>query len=266
MSVYEGDFLGFQLGDIHSSQLNITRVSNNDRYTENLSPLFKDQTAEVPGGDGQYFWGTFHSSQTFIIDFAFDDLRDEDIRNLRQVFSSKKVQELIFDETPYKKYYVKCQNPPTLKYIAFDVEGVRVYKGEGTANFVAFYPYGVSANEIILDGGTSLSISNIGDMEAPVKVYYNFTSDISLQLSDNDNPEIGKIVLSGMTKLNQEDAQICINTKTFLVEGLRSDGTKTGSIYNKFLTTEKFFNLPKGESTLQSSVSWNEVRYSHLYY
>ena len=266
MSVYEGDFLGFQLGDIHSSQLNITRVSNNDRYTENLSPLFKDQTAEVPGGDGQYFWGTSHSSQTFIIDFAFDDLRDEDIRRLRQVFSFKGVQELIFDETPYKKYYVKCQNPPTLKYIAFDVEGVRVYKGEGTANFIAYYPYGVSANEIILDGSSPLSISNIGDMETPVKVYYNFASNIDLRLNDKDNQEIGRITLSNMSKLNQDDSQICINTKTYLIEGLRSDGTKTGSLYNKFLTTEKFFNLPKDDSTLQSNPNWTKVVYSHLYY
>jgi len=42
MSVYTGDFLGFSLGGIHSSQLNITRVSNNDRYIENLTPAFKD--------------------------------------------------------------------------------------------------------------------------------------------------------------------------------------------------------------------------------
>jgi len=45
MSVFSGDFLGFQLGDIHSSQLNITRVSNSNRYTENLTPNFSDATA-----------------------------------------------------------------------------------------------------------------------------------------------------------------------------------------------------------------------------
>jgi len=44
MSVFSGDFLGFQLGNIHSSQLNITRVSNGDRYTENLTPNFTDTT------------------------------------------------------------------------------------------------------------------------------------------------------------------------------------------------------------------------------
>jgi len=61
MSVFSGDFLGFTLGDIHSSQLNITRVSSGDRYTDILLPSFKDITAEVPGGDGMYYWNTFYS-------------------------------------------------------------------------------------------------------------------------------------------------------------------------------------------------------------
>jgi len=61
MSVYSGDFLGFQLGDIHSSQLNITRVSNGNRYTETLVSTFTDITTQVPGKDGTYYWDTFYT-------------------------------------------------------------------------------------------------------------------------------------------------------------------------------------------------------------
>ena len=61
MSVFSGDFLGFTLGDVHSSQLNITRVSVSDRYEDNLLANFKDTTVEVPGGDGMYYWNTFYS-------------------------------------------------------------------------------------------------------------------------------------------------------------------------------------------------------------
>ena len=96
MSVYDGDFLGFQLGDIHSSQLNITRVSSGDRYTENLTSNFNDVTEQVPGADGTYYWNTYYTQHPFIIDFAFDDLRDEDIRRLKQILSFKGVQPLIF--------------------------------------------------------------------------------------------------------------------------------------------------------------------------
>ena len=104
MSVFQGDFLGFTLGEIHSSQLNITRVSSSDRYTDILLPNFKDVTQEVPGGDGTYFWNSYYSTKLFTLDFAYDDLRDEDLRSLRQAFGFKGVQPLIFDEFPYKKY------------------------------------------------------------------------------------------------------------------------------------------------------------------
>ena len=39
MSVFQGDFLGFTLGETHSSQLNITRVSSGDRYEDILKSI-----------------------------------------------------------------------------------------------------------------------------------------------------------------------------------------------------------------------------------
>ncbi|MBO7078862.1 MAG: hypothetical protein J6W64_03525 [Bacilli bacterium] len=60
MSVYSGDFLGFTIGEIHSSQLNITRVSSNNRYEDNLLPNLKDITIEIPGGDGTYYQDKFY--------------------------------------------------------------------------------------------------------------------------------------------------------------------------------------------------------------
>ena len=117
MSVFSGEFLGFQLGDYHSSNLNITRVSSGNRYADNLIPNFKDITVEVPGGDGAYYWDTKFSTRTFQIDFAYDDLRDEDLRQLAKIFSFKGVKPLIFDESPFKKYMVKCAGAPSLKYI-----------------------------------------------------------------------------------------------------------------------------------------------------
>jgi len=83
MSVYSGDFLGFTLGEVHSSQLNITRVSSGDRYEDILLPQFNDSTLEVPGGDGTYYLDTFYTQKPFTLNFAYDDLRDEDLRALR---------------------------------------------------------------------------------------------------------------------------------------------------------------------------------------
>ena len=92
MSVFQGDFLGFTLGDIHSSQLNITRVSSGDRYEDILLPQLKDTTIEVPGGDGMYYLDTFYTQKPFTLNFAYDDLRDEDLRRLRRLFGFKGIQ------------------------------------------------------------------------------------------------------------------------------------------------------------------------------
>lgn len=269
MSVFRGDFLGFKLGDIHSSQLNITRVSNNDRYTENLTPVFKDQTTEVPGGDGLYYWNTSHTQQTFIIDFAFDDLRAEDIRRLRRVFSFKGVQELIFDETPYKKYMVKCQNPPTLKYIAFDVNGITIYKGEGTVNLVAYYPYGIDVNETILTPSKSnmnIAITNLGDLETPLKIQLPIDVDgITLTLNNEKDQLIGRMTL-GSIPAQSNINYLLIDSKTCLIEGL-IELTKTGILLNSYITSGDFFTLPPGHNTLNFSKSCEKkIKFYNLYY
>ena len=271
MSVYDGDFLGFQLGDTHSSQLNITRVSSGDRYTENLTPNFKDISEQVPGADGTYYWDTYYTDRTFVIDFAFDDLRNEDIRRLKQILNFKGVQPLIFDESTYKKYYVKCSSPPVLKYIGFDNKGTILYKGEGNINLIAYYPYGVSTIDIKIDGGTNLQLSNIGDIETPMKIYYSLDElvdyDLSLWLSEDKKLDI---TIEDKIKKNEEaesrDSYICIDNKTHLIEGLDDNYKKTGNLYNRFITSGDFFSLPVGRSTFNTNKSCDKIEYNYLYY
>ena len=115
-----GDFLGFTFGGTHISDLGITRVSGGDRYEEKLHPEVSDRTAEVPGLDGVYYFGSEHKEKTFDISIGFDSLTEEQFRKLRTVFSTKEVKELIFDERPYKKYMAKLEGPVELSFICFD--------------------------------------------------------------------------------------------------------------------------------------------------
>lgn len=175
-----GDFLGFTFGGYHSSDLGITRVSGGDRYNEQLYPEMKDRTAEVPGLDGEYYFGSDFGSRQFDIEIAYDSLTEEQFRNLRRVFGTRDIKELIFDERPYKKYLAKLESPIELSYICFDepnytwekiplgiseetgemeyAQGVsgnyeykayddttrRIYKGEGKMSFVCHFPFAKS--------------------------------------------------------------------------------------------------------------------------
>lgn len=183
----KGDFIGFWIDNIHSSELGIIRTSDGSRFNENLLPTIQDKTVQVPGGDGFYYFGSYYTQRQFNIPIAFDNLEEKEFRRLRQIIGSKKMVKLVFDEAPYKYYSVKSTGNPILKYICFDVEvessgggaddeetqpgdstptqasaaenqditngavyyqspssvtTKRVYKGEGTLNFIAYDPFG----------------------------------------------------------------------------------------------------------------------------
>ena len=175
-----GDFLGFTFGGYHSSDLGITRVSGGDRYDEQLHPEIKDRIAEVPGLNGEYYFGSDFGPRQFDIEIAYDSLTEEQFKNLRRVFGTRDIKELIFDERPYKKYLAKLESPIELSYVCFDepnytwqkiplgiseetgemeyVQGIsgdyeykaynnttrRIYKGEGKISFVCYFPFAKS--------------------------------------------------------------------------------------------------------------------------
>ena len=139
----KGDFIGFSFNEHRSESLGIVRVSDGSRYNEDLVPTTQDKTVQVPGGDGFYYFGSDYTQRQFSINIAFDELTEKQFRELQQVFGTKELGKLVFDERPYKYYMVKS-GKPQLKYICFGKEGERIYKGEGTLTFTAYYPFAKS--------------------------------------------------------------------------------------------------------------------------
>lgn len=156
---FQGPFLGFTYNGRHSSELGIVRINTGNRAEMPLSPSFKDSTAEVPGGKGLYYFNTQIQQKQFVINFAFDNLTEDQVRELREWFEPTGRGSLIFDEEPFKEYQVKPNAQPKLSYLVFDKpkntsaeivdlyavneeeSGGRIYKGEGSVSFAAFYPY-----------------------------------------------------------------------------------------------------------------------------
>lgn len=139
----KGDFIGFSFNEHRSESLGIVRVSDGSRYNEDLIPTTQDKTVQVPGGDGFYYFGSDYTQKPFTIPIAFDGLTEKQFRELQQVFGTKELGKLVFDERPYKYYMVKSSKPQ-LKYICFGKDGERIYKGEGILSFTAYYPFAKS--------------------------------------------------------------------------------------------------------------------------
>ena len=295
----KGDFIGFSFNEHRSESLGIMRVSDGTRYNEDLVPTTQDKTVQVPGGDGFYYFGSDYTQRQFSINIAFDELNEKQFRELQQVFGTKELGKLVFDERPYKYYMVKS-GKPQLKYICFGKEGERIYKGEGTLTFTAYYPFAKSIfkflNEYdnknkdewkeasgmkaekgtydIVSNNGSISVYNAGDLETDFILKFSLPvdntpiDDIKITLSKEN---VGKVEafldLNGFSKKGT-DTGFQINTKTNLIEGFNAEGL-TGTLYNENIIQGDFFKIPSREEGYQISVTGaipTEIVYDYIYY
>ena len=288
------DFIGFEFNGHHSSDYNIWRVSDGSRYNENSLPNFQDTIANKVGNDGTLYWDSFYTNKPFSISIAFDSMTEVNFMEFKRDFNAKDVGDLIFDELPYKVYSVKLQSPPQLKYICFYENGQRIYKGEGTLQFIAYYPFAKSKFKFLneyesipryankpewaeasrmkstqgeYDGtGEVILLYNGGDLETDWIAYYEFTDgECELTQITLNNGTDGILNLTSIINQN-DDAYLRINSKTNLIEGCDSDKLPTGTLYNQFITSGDFFKIPLGESTFTSNIDCESIKYDYLYY
>ena len=116
----KGDFTGFSFDGVHTSELNLYRVSDGDRYEEQILPELEDRTIEVPGANRGYYFGSDWKPRTFTVQLAFDSVTEVQYRNIRRLFGQKSICPLIFDERPYKVYMAKIESPISLETVCFD--------------------------------------------------------------------------------------------------------------------------------------------------
>lgn len=328
------DFTGFIFktgnGTFTSESLGITRVSEGDRYKDSLVPEIEDKTVEIPGLDGAYFYGSNFKTRTISLSIAFDEVTEEKLRTMRQVFGYRHTGELIFNERPYKKYLVKVAQPPELEYVCFDererVEGAerdgirfineestittintdtneetthivttrqrekvtpweytdnirRIYKGEGTIEFIAYYPFAKAvskfANEYTNDNidewlGVSrlkdntwfdnenvdkyvdgaINVYNPGDVETGFRLYIPFDNnaipaftltynDHVLNIADITKKEEDTVIDENNVEHGSSGVQI--NTVNGLIEGVWKKTNEPG-INDSLITSGQIYN------------------------
>jgi predicted phage tail component-like protein len=159
------DFIGFTYNGKHSwRDLGIYRTSDGSRYNSNLTATMTDKTADVPGGNGQYYFGTTFKNKTFTINYAFDNLTEEKFQQLKTTFDGKGIHDLIFDENPDIAWSAKVTGTASIKYLCFDDNALidqykRVYKGEGSLTFTCYDPF---ARSISWKGGVGNVKEQIG--------------------------------------------------------------------------------------------------------
>lgn len=166
-----GDFTGFSFDGIHSSDLNIVRVSDGDRYKESLLPDFDDNTLAIPGRDGEFYFGSNYKNKPIELSIAFDSITEKNLRQVQQLFSTRKACKLIFDERPYKVYTARISQPIELEYICFDEPNFtweKVIIGYDKETGEPIYQKGVTGADYehkVYDGTTRRAYKGEGNVE-----------------------------------------------------------------------------------------------------
>ena len=277
------DLTGFKFGDYHSSQFGLIRVSNGSRYNEYLLPTLKNTTTDVPGMEGTLYFGTQKTTRSFQVDMAFDSLTEEDIRDIREWLTG--AHSLIFDERPYIQYMCILNSAPQLKYLTFEENGERIYKGELSVNFVSYLPYGYSidgkkfiddfldenfeewsnashlAYKNFYEGetlrtydkfeGNNVYVYNGGDVEADYVLTCYFSEGASAQVSMND--VFYEFSLRAKSA-NSTHLELSVNSKLQYARCRDvniANGVITGiSDYEIMLPSTEMFKIPVGQSLI----------------
>ena len=277
------DLTGFKFGDYHSSQFGLIRVSNGSRYNEYLLPTLKNTTTDVPGMEGTLYFGTQKTTRSFQVDMAFDSLTEEDIRDIREWLTG--AHSLIFDERPYIQYMCILNSAPQLKYLTFEENGERIYKGELSVNFVSYLPYGYSidgkkfiddfldenfeewsnashlAYKNFYEGetlrtydkfeGNNVYVYNGGDVEADYVLTCYFTEGATAKISMND---VSYEFSLRAKSANSTHLELSVNSKLQYARCRDvniTNGVITGiSDYEIMLPSTEMFKIPVGQSLI----------------
>lgn len=245
------DFLGFTFNGKHSYlDLGVLRIIN-DRIQHSLSPDMNDITADNPGGDGMYYFGSRHKSRKFSIDFAFDHLTEQQMREWKKFCSNKELSDLIFDEEPYKVYTAKITGAPILKTIPFEEDGQRIYKGEGTLEFTCYWPYAhtpdenTKVSEKFIVGGKfgadGKSLNNYLDFSHTNKLQWASTSGITDSFNKGSNyGDIESVFVFKAPTTNPsawsslETLYFTVGDLTIAIKASGSTGTGTSKTYTHY--------------------------------
>lgn len=282
----KGSFIGFTFGSRHSSELGILRTLNTDKYEQNFASS-EDITMQVPGQDGSLYWCSNYSTREIPISFAFCELTEEQLAQLKKVFNDKKIHDLILDEEPYKIWSAKLTGVSTVRHLCFEREGQRFYSGEGSFVFTTYTPFARSKHKYIEDyteeniyewkeaskipsrikNGVTREqnnmcyIYNAGDIEMPFKIKMPIRSSEQSEIScDSDSFKIRPVGAKG------EDTHIIFDSHRNVLIGY-NDNTKkeTKNLYNECIIDGDFFKIPIQQETIVYFPNGGSIDFNYLY-
>ena len=202
---FKGELLGFSFNNVHSSELGIVRIIQGNRVNDS-APSHKDIVVDIPGAIGSYYYGTIINKKDIVINYAFDNVSEEQLLRIKTIFSDKLPHKLIFDEEPDAYYMARVSGSAQLKHLCFLEDGKRVYKGEGSLTFTCDYPFKIRQRTSSYDKKERISYVFKFDYDFSGVISINCAEERSLQIkirkTDKDTYLAYNFTLSNKTYID----------------------------------------------------------------
>lgn len=276
---YLEGFIDFSFAGQRASDFGLVRVSDGSRLNLSLLPSIQDRTSPIPGGDGSYLFGSNFTNRQFSVKIAYDHLTEGNLIKMKQWLNPKKGGELIFGEQPYIAWDAKLTGQPQLTLIPFIEKEkgtkIRIYKGEGTLNFIAYSPCGhnpkgkkwvndydkdypigkeewLAASGLINKGdydnfvGSPLKakVYNAGDTPTDFNLVFSLASGKKGSIKLTHSSDISFTRELALNNTTNEEVILRMNTKLHLLEGLDAERHMTGKVFNNLILGGDFFKIP----------------------
>ena len=151
-TAHEKEFIDFEFDGRHISEFGLVAVFGGGRHSLNAIPEFEDETTEVEGLGGQYFWGSRYKAKTRTFTLHTDGMTEAQLNDFKKHFQPGKYGKFIEDKLACRYGWARLSQAVTFNVVPFkttiqflgrDAE-VNEYKGEGTISFVFDDPFSYS--------------------------------------------------------------------------------------------------------------------------
>ena len=151
------EYIDFSFAGRHVSEFGLVAVTSGDRYQFAGSPEFEDETSNVNGVWGQYYWGTNFKAKTYTYSLATDGMTERQFEDFKRHFRPGHYGQF-YEDAWFDRYcYVRVKNVIDFSFMPFqeeiEVAGVkivsRIYKGECKLVLVQDKPFMHSFYQIL---------------------------------------------------------------------------------------------------------------------
>lgn len=143
-------FIDFEFDGKHVSEFGwVAVVSGGDRHLFDASPSFEDETSEVNGVSGQYYWGTRFKTYSRTYELATDGVTEAEIDAFKLHFIPGKYGKFVEDKLLGRYCYCRVSAVVSFKTVPFKKEVeyrgkkivVNEYKGSCSITFQQDFPF-----------------------------------------------------------------------------------------------------------------------------